>query len=73
MKGGVQIMSSENFDPYNHASLDEPIFVLRDNLGVLAVQILSAKKNFQQMSYDEMLSELLTIINDLHGAYDRMN
>lgn len=66
-------MSSENFDPFNHTSLDEPIFVLRDSLGFLAVQILSAKKNLQQMSYDDMLHELLVIIEELHDAYDRMN
>lgn len=66
-------MPSENFDAYNHASLDEPVFVLRDSLGVLAVQILSAKKGFAQMSYDDMLHELLDIITELHTAYDRMN
>lgn len=66
-------MSSENFDPFNHASLDEPIFVLRDSLGALAVQILSAKKNLQQMSYDDMFHELLAIIEELHDAYNRMN
>lgn len=43
-------MSNENFDSYNHASLDEPSFVLRDSLGVLAVQILSAKKNYPSFS-----------------------
>ena len=66
-------MASENFDSSNHTSLDEPIFVLRDNLGVLAVQVLSAKKDLSQMSYDYMLRELLEIIEDLHKAYDRMN
>ncbi|RKI22040.1 hypothetical protein D7V82_20755 [bacterium 1xD8-6] len=66
-------MASENFDSSNHTSLDEPIFVLRDNLGVLAVQVLSAKKDLSQMSYDDMLRELLEIIEDLHKAYDRMN
>lgn len=66
-------MASENFDSSNHTSLDEPIFVLRDNLGVLAVQVLSAKKDLSQISYDDMLRELLEIIEDLHKAYDRMN
>lgn len=66
-------MPSEYFDAYSHTSLDEPIFVLRDSLGILAVQILSAKKNFAQMSYDDMLHELLNIITELHTAYDRMN
>ena len=66
-------MPSENFDAYNHTSLDEPIFVLRDSLGILAVQILSAKKGFAQMSYDDMLRELLDIITELHNTYDRMH
>lgn len=66
-------MPSENFDPYNHASLDEPAFVLRDSLGSLALQILSSKKDLSQMSYDDMLRELLDIITELHNAYDRMN
>ena len=66
-------MPSENFDPYNHVSLDEPMFVLRDSLGSLAIQILSSKKDLSQMSYDDMLRELLDIITELHNAYDRMN
>ena len=66
-------MPSENFDPYNHTSLDEPNFVLRDSLGSLAVQILSSKNDLSQMSYDDMLCELLDIIKELHNAYDRMN
>lgn len=66
-------MSSVNFDPENHASLDEPIFVLRDSLGSLAVQVLSTRKDLSAMSYDEMLSELLEIIEELHAAYDRLN
>lgn len=66
-------MPSENFDAYNHASLDEPIFVLRDSLGTLAVQILSSKNDLSQMSYDDMLHELFDIISELRKAYDRMN
>lgn len=65
-------MPSENFDAYNHASLDEPIFVLRDSLGTLAVQILSVKNDLSQMSYDDMVRELLDIIDGLHEAYDHM-
>ncbi len=66
-------MPSENFDASNHTSLDEPIFVLRDSLGTLAVQILSSKKDLSRMPYDDMLRELLEIIDGLHAAYDRMN
>lgn len=66
-------MSSTSFDPSNHASLDEPIFVLRDSLGYLAVQILSAKMDLSQVSYDDMLDELLDIIKDLHKTYDSKN
>ena len=56
-------MPSENFDAYNHTSLDEPIFVLHDSLGALAVQILSSRKDLSQMPYDDMLRD----------AYDSMN
>lgn len=66
-------MSSENFDPSNHASLDEPIYVLRDNLGSLAVSVLASKYDLSQMSYDEMVHKLLDIIEELHNAYDSMN
>ena len=66
-------MPSENFDPYNHASLDEPIYVLRDSLGNLAVQILSSRKDLSQMSYNDILYELLDIITELQKTYDRMN
>ena len=66
-------MPSEYFDAYNHSSLDEPIFVLRDSLGTLAVQILLSKRDLSRMSYDDMLHELLDIISELHKAYDRMN
>ena len=66
-------MPSENFDPYNHTSLDEPEFVLRDSLGALAIQILSQRNDLSKMNYDDMLHELLDIINELHSAYDRMN
>lgn len=66
-------MSSGNFDPSNHTSLDEPIYVLRDNLGSLAVSVLASKYDLSQMSYDEMVHELLDIIEELHNAYDSMN
>ena len=66
-------MPSEKFDSYNHTSLDEPIFVLRDTLGSLAVQVLSSRKDLSKMSYDDKLHELLDIIEELHSAYDRMN
>lgn len=66
-------MPSEYFDAFNHTSLDEPIFVLRDSLGFLAVQILSAKKDLSKMPYDDILRELLDIINELHNSYDHIN
>ena len=66
-------MPSENFDSYNHASLDEPIFVLRDSLGSLAIQVLASRNDLSTMPYDDMIRELSEIISDLHEAYDRMN
>lgn len=66
-------MPSESFDAFNHTSLDEPVFVLRDSLGALAVQILSAKNDLSQMPYDDMLHKLLDIIGELQESYARMN
>ncbi len=66
-------MPSQNFDPYNETSLDEPDFVLRDSLGLLAVQVLSAKYNLAEMPYDEMLRKLYEIVCDLQTAFDRKN
>ena len=66
-------MPSQNFDPYNETSLDEPDFVLRDSLGLLAVQVLSAKNNQAEMPYDEMLRKLYEIVCDLQTAFDRKN
>lgn len=63
-------MPSNNFDPCNHASLDDPVFVLRDSLGTLAVQVLSARHDLAKMPYDDMLRELHDTIRELHAAYD---
>ncbi len=64
-------MSGKSFDPSNSASLDDPVFVLRDSLGALAIQILSTREDFSKMSYEQMLRELLDIIIKLHTAYDQ--
>ncbi|WP_196590550.1 hypothetical protein [Pectinatus frisingensis] len=47
--------------------------VLRDSLGVLAVSILSHRADFGSMQYDCMLSELHSIIAELHDAYHHGN
>lgn len=66
-------MPSTSFDPYNSSSLDMPEFVLRDNLGNLAIQILSSKNDLSKMSYRDMLEELLSIINELQYTYEHLN
>lgn len=47
------------------------IVEVRDNLGVLAVQVLAARENLAEMPYDTMLQKLYEIVDDLHTAYDR--
>ncbi len=60
--------TTDFFEQNDHA-LRSPSIVLRDSLGLLAVQILSVKFDLSTMSYDDMLIELHTIINDLHSEY----
>lgn len=48
-----------------------PSAEVRDSLGALAVQILSARENIAEMDYCQMLSKLYTIVCDLHKAYEQ--
>lgn len=52
------------------AMLVPPELEVRDNLGALAVQVLSARKNLADLPYETMLTELYTIVKELHSAYD---
>ena len=46
-----------------------PDIVLRDSLGTLAIHILTARKGFENMTYQDALYELREIIVELHKEY----
>ena len=50
-----------------------PKIVLRDSLGYLAVQVLTARNDLTKMSNLEMILELHQIISDLHDTYDSIH
>lgn len=54
----------------NEHALVPPIVEVRDNLGSLAVQVLSARENLAEMDYPTMIHKLYEIVEDLHSAYD---
>lgn len=67
-------MTSRNFlneSSENDHALVPQIVEVRDSLGTLAVQVLAARENLRDMPYDEMLTKLYKIVDDLHAAYDR--
>lgn len=54
----------------NEHALVPPIVEVRDNLGVLAVQVLAAKYDLAKMNYGTMIREFYAIIESLHMIYD---
>ena len=56
-------------EDHEHA-LVPPIVDVRDNLGVLAVHVLSAKEDLANMDYETMDHKLYDITCELHTAYD---
>ena len=52
-------------------ALVPPIVDVRDNLGVLAVHVLSAREDLEKMDYETMVRKLYDITCELHTAYDR--
>ena len=54
----------------NEHALVPPIVEVRDNLGVLAVHVLSAKEDLSKMDYETMIHKLYDITRELHTAYD---
>ena len=52
-------------------ALVPPIVDVRDNLGVLAVHVLSAREDLAKMDYETMVRKLYDITCELHTAYDR--
>ncbi len=51
--------------------LVHPIVDVRDNLGVLAVHVLSLKEDLSKMDYETMVRKLYDITCELHTAYGR--
>ena len=58
------------FDDDNEHALRHPKIDLRNNIGVLAIEILKAKENLAVLSYDEIMRKTLDIIEELHEIYD---
>lgn len=54
------------FDDDNEHALRHPKIDLRNNIGVLAIEILKAKENLAVLSYDEIMRKTLDIIEELH-------
>ena len=61
------------FDDDNDQALRYPKIDLRNNIGILAIEILKAKENIADLSNCEIMDKTLDIIKDLHKIYDDMN
>ena len=59
------------FDDNDEHALRHPKIDLRNNIGVLAIEILIAKENLAVLSYDEIMRKTLDIIEELHEIYDK--
>lgn len=59
-----------NQENHEHAIVP-PIVDARDNLGVLAIHVLSVKEDLAKMHYETMIHKLYDITCELHTAYDR--
>lgn len=55
--------------PEHEHALVPPIVDVRDNLGTLAAQVLSARYDLSQMDYSDMIHKLYDITCELHQAY----
>lgn len=59
------------FDDNDEHALRHPKIDLRNNIVVLAIEILKAKENLAVLSYDEIMRKTLDIIEELHEIYDK--
>lgn len=59
------------FDDNDEHALRHSKIDLRNNIGVLAIEILKAKENLAVLSYDEIMRKTLDIIEELHEIYDK--
>lgn len=55
---------SDFYDNHEEA-LRQPKIVLRDSLGVLAIEILKSREDISKLSYEETMQKLLDIIKEL--------
>ncbi len=65
-------LTADFFENEDHA-LRHPNIVLRDSLGILAIQILSSDEDISKLEYDVLLKKLHTIIYDLQDTYQRLH
>lgn len=63
-------LTTDFFENEDHA-LRHPNIVLRDSLGILAVQLLSKQEDITKLDYSELLSKLHKIITELHTVYHK--
>lgn len=61
-------LTTDFFENEDHA-LRSPNIVLRDSLGMLAIQLLCKQEDITKLDHSELLSKLHHIITDLHSAY----
>lgn len=61
-----------NFFENEEQALRKPTIVLRDSLGMLAIQILCEKEDISKLEYDVLLCKLHGIISELHDTYQRI-
>lgn len=59
-----------NFYDENSQALRPAHIVLRDSLGLLAIEILKSQKDISKMPYNEIFDELMDLIAELQKAYD---
>ena len=69
-------MSDFGFYDENPGALQKVNIVTRDNLGALAVAILSAKNDLSSIdesNYNKLVEDLHDIIRGLHRSYSSLN
>lgn len=62
--------TADFFENNDHA-LRTPNIVLRDSLGMLAIQLLCKEEDITKLDHSELLTKLHKIITDLHSTYHR--
>lgn len=63
-------LPAECFENHDEHSLVSPSIEVRNNLGMLAVQVLAARENLAEMDSNEIIRKLYDIVSELHTAYN---